>query len=371
MSAELPDFGAMSPEELEAVAAGAFGLNKGLNLGPFLLAGLFDICLYGIMTQQYQSWWQFSRPNDRSATKWLTHYIFLASSVWSIALIAYEMGKFVYHFGNYSYFMEVSWPTAFPIVGWSMSGAVQAFYAERSYRLNGQNKILLAVISCLILAEGAITMALVVLIQWKYKLVTELQAGVVLREVRIWQCVTLGTDTIITASLSWGLYKSRTGWSNTDALVKKLILLTLETQLGPTLIMLAFVIEFSMTPSSTIGVFFDIMIPKAYTVGYLATLNSRYSLRRDLHGQSSGGRDRSNEVKTNTYALGSNRLQQATVHVETNTYIEEYSMPETRLGVNRSFGKGDDIREIDEAESIEQLDYAQNLSKQNLNGKTG
>ncbi|WVQ96445.1 hypothetical protein IAU59_003550 [Kwoniella sp. CBS 9459] len=370
MAEELPDFSAMSPEQLEAIAEAAFSGNKGLNLGPFLLAGIFDIFLYGIMTQQYQTWWQFSRPNDRSATKWLTHYIFLTSSIWSISLIAYEMGKFVYNFGSYTYFLEVNWPTAFPIVGWSMSGAVQAFYAERSYRLNGQNKILLGVIGCLILAEGAITMALVVLIHWKYNLTTELEAGVVTKEVRTWQCVTLGTDTIITASLAWGLYKSRTGWSNTDALVKKLILLTLETQLAPTLIMLAFVIEFSMVPSSTIGIFFDMMIPKAYTVGYLATLNSRYSLRRDLHGSSAGGRDRSNDVKTNQYALGSNRLQQATVNVETNTYVEEYSMPETRLGVNRSFGKGD-LREIDEAESVEQLDYAQNLSKQNLHGKTG
>ncbi|OCF37227.1 hypothetical protein I316_01134 [Kwoniella heveanensis BCC8398] len=318
MAEGLPDFKAMSPEQLEAIAEGAFSGNKGLNLGPFLLAGLFDVCLYGIMTQQYMTWWQFSRPNDRAATKWLTHYIFIASTAWSIGIIAYEMGKFVYT--TLTFLKSVGRPP-------SRSSATQC------------------------LAEGAITVALVILIQWKYKLTTELEAGVVLTEVRTWQCVTLGTDFVITISLAWGLYRSKTGWSNTDALVKKLILLTLETQLAPTLVMLAFVTEFSIVPSSTIGIFFD--------------------LRRDLQGQSSGGRDRSNEVKTNNYALGSNRLQQATVQVDTQTYIEEYSLPETRLGVNRSFGKGDDIREIDEAESVEQLDYAENLSKQNLHGKTG
>ncbi|OCF37228.1 hypothetical protein I316_01135 [Kwoniella heveanensis BCC8398] len=344
MSSELPDFGAMSPEQLEAIAKAGLSANRGLNLGPFLLGGIFDIALYGIMTQQYMTWWQFSKPNDRSVTKWLTHYIFFASTVWSIALIAYEMGKFVYHFGQYNYFLETAWPSAFPMVGWSMSGAVQAFYAKRSYRLNGKNKYLLALISFLIVAEGACTVVIVVLIHAKYHLVSQLQAHVLEQEVRLWQCMTLGTDIVITGSLAWGLYKSRTGWSNTDALVKKLILLTLETQLGPTLIMCAFVVQFSIATTSTVSLFMDLIIPKAYTVGYLATLNSRYNLRRDLGGQSSGGNGRSNDI--------------------------EYSMPETRLGVNRSFKS--DIRELDEheAESVDNLDYAENLSKQNLHGRS-
>jgi hypothetical protein len=35
--------------------------------------------------------------------------------------------------------------------------------------------------------------------------------------------VCIAVDLMITLSISWGLYKSKTGWSHTDALIRKLI----------------------------------------------------------------------------------------------------------------------------------------------------
>lgn len=43
------------------------------------------------------------------------------------------------------------------------------------------------------------------------------------------------SDIIITASLCYGLWKSKTGWEATDRLVGRLIWYALETQLPPTL----------------------------------------------------------------------------------------------------------------------------------------
>ncbi|WRT67853.1 uncharacterized protein IL334_004827 [Kwoniella shivajii] len=349
------DITGMPADQVEAIAKAAFGDNLGLKVGPVLLAPIFDAILYGVMMQQFQSWWTYSRSSERAPLKYLTYYIMIASSAWTFMIIAYQMHNFVYNFGRYTTFLEMPYPTAFPAVGFGMSAAVQAFYTERTFRLNNRSWVLLGLLIACILGEAAIVLVIIIKCRG---VASELQAALLLKEIRTWQCLTLATDAVITFSLAWGLWSAKTGWSHTDALVKKLLLVTLETQLAPTLIMLGFVIEMSIFPASTMGIFFDIMIPKGYTVGYLATLNTRVHLRRD--NAPSGSRE--GKVETNAYHLGSGRLQQATVQVDTDTYIESYQMKASKNGVNR-----DPDMTVHEEESIENLDYAHNLSKRDLN----
>ncbi|WVW84757.1 hypothetical protein I302_106792 [Kwoniella bestiolae CBS 10118] len=348
------DITGMPAEQVEAIAQAAFGDSLGVKLGPVLLGPIFDIILYGVMLQQFQCWWAYCRPRERRAINWLTYYIMLASTAWSGMIISYMLNCFVYNFGTYTVFLEMPYATAFPAVGYCMSAAVQSFYIERSFRLNNRNIPLLILLVALVLGEFV---ALVFILIACGHVASELQAGDVLMQIRAWQCLTLATDAMITLSLAWGLWRAKTGWSHNDALVKKLLLITLETQLAPTLIMLGFVIEFSIFPASTMGLFFDVMIPKGYTVGYLATLNTRVHLQRD---RTIGGSGNGKQTSTNAYHLGSGRLQQATVHVDTQTYVESYQTKDSRPGVNRE-------NHVFEEGSVENLDYASNLSKQNLN----
>lgn len=86
-----------------------------------------------------------------------------------------------------------------------------------------------------------------------------------------------------------GLWKSRTGWSETDRLVNKLIRRVLlrqqssgltwqlilyprtsiETQLPPTLVSIAFLINFSVNWRSTMNIFWELFLPKVYVVCFL------------------------------------------------------------------------------------------------------
>ncbi|KAK6908105.1 hypothetical protein I203_102106 [Kwoniella mangroviensis CBS 8507] len=355
-------FGEMTAEQLETIAAAAFAPDRGFNIGPFLMGCLYDAILFGVMTQQYIDWWKYCEATERRMVRWLTHWIMFASIMWTGTVIWYTMRSFVYYFGQYLVFTFADIALMWPLLGLLMAGPVQVFYAFRSYRLNGDNIFLLVFFLVMIATELSIQLVFVVKAQ---PLKTIFQAGELESVVRGWQVVTMSTDILMTLTLSWGLWKSRTGWSHTDALVKKLLLITVETQLAPTCVMLAFVISWSINPASTLGIFFDLAIPKAYTVGYLATLNSRYSLRRETASQ---GKKYSAETKTNTYALGGSRLQQATVQVDTETYMESFQMQPPRSGVNRAPQQGlYEVKEHnDEDESIENLDYATNLSKKNL-----
>ncbi|WWC62661.1 uncharacterized protein I303_105258 [Kwoniella dejecticola CBS 10117] len=343
---------------MEVVAAGLFGGKEDWTLGPPMMGAIFDAILWGVMLQQIQSWWAHSRATERLPTRYLTYYIMLGSTAWTAMSISYIMHNFVYMFGQYAVLLEMPYFTAFPITGWGLTAAVQAFYIDRSFRLNNRNIYLLLFLSACIVAECVAVILLLIKCTQSANL---LAAPAALPQLRFWQIMTLATDLLITTSLGWGLWSAKTGWTHTDALVKKLLLVTLETQLAPTLIMIAFVVEMSITPSSTMGVFFDLLIPKAYTVGFLATLNVRVRLKRAQTSQAGGSNG--NQTRSNAYHLGSGRLQQATVQVDTDTYIESYQMEAAKPGINRSNGR------IDEEESVENLDYAHNLSKRDLNQK--
>nr|XP_019045555.1 hypothetical protein I302_05945 [Kwoniella bestiolae CBS 10118]OCF24485.1 hypothetical protein I302_05945 [Kwoniella bestiolae CBS 10118] len=346
------DFNKLSPEELEGIAKTAFSNDIGLQLGPLLLGCIFDFMLCGVVIQQFQSWWSYCKPTERKPIVYLTSYALVHAIAWSGMVVGYALHNFVYNFGVFRVFLEMPYFTAFPVVGMASSTLIQGFYIERSYRLNNRNRFLLSFLIICVLGEW--TAAIILLVKVT-SVASLLQATEGVPHTRAWQCMTLGTDLVITASIGWGLWCAKTGWSHTDALVKKLILVTLETQLGPTLLMAAFTIELSIKPDSTIGVFFDILIPKAYTVGYLAILNTRVHLKR---------RDQTTSAsKDAPQLLGSGRLQQATVHVETDTYVETYQVKEPAQGLNR-------LDEHPYAESIENLDYTSNLSKQNLNKPT-
>ncbi|WVF68926.1 hypothetical protein IAT40_003700 [Kwoniella sp. CBS 6097] len=361
------DITGMPVEQVEAISKMALGGNLGFNIGPFLLASIFDCLGFGIVSQQYMTWFQYSQETERRPIRILTHVAALGSFAFTFHMIAFGMYHFVYHFGMYRVFIQVTWVQLFPAICWVIALPIQCFYAERSFRLNNRNWYILIVLFLLIAASAGSIIWLMISAQG---LSSELQAAAVTSQVRLWQILTLSIDLVITSSIGYGLWRSRTGWSDTDALVRKLMMITLETQLGPTLLMLAFVIEFCITPPASIGIFFELLIPKAYVIGYLATLNSRYNLRRE--GRSANSQGQGGLQKPNTYALGGTQLQQATVHVDTETYTESYQMQTQRSGVNRGNGTGNgndnDLYELkeSESESVENLDYAQNLSIKNL-----
>ncbi|KAK6908106.1 hypothetical protein I203_102107 [Kwoniella mangroviensis CBS 8507] len=359
MTMDIIDIKGMSDEQVETIARMAFGGDDlGWHIGPFLLAVLFDCMLFGVVSQQYMTWWMFSRGTERRCYAWLTHFLMIASAAYTICEISYGMHNFVYHFGHYKVFLEVKYPQVFPLLGWITSAPVQLFYTERTFKLNGRNWYLVGLLIALISASLGMTIWILVICQY---LSSELQAKLIIHQVQAWQCITLAIDSIITVSIGWGLYKSRTGWSDTDALVKKLMLITLETQLGPTILMLCFVIEFAISPPATLGIFLEQLIPKFYVVGYLATLNSRFSLRRDSAPISFGKASPRTLNRVNTYGHGSDRPQQATVNIETETYVQSFQMQPTPSGINRKpIFEEVKVKELPEDQWIQHLEFTSN-----------
>ncbi|WVQ80532.1 hypothetical protein IAT38_002637 [Cryptococcus sp. DSM 104549] len=354
------DITGMTTEQVETIASAAMGADKGVNMGPWIMALVFDCLMWGIISQQILTWWQFSRPTERPAIKYLVYFTAVNTTAYTCFGVYYALYNFVYNYGRYAVFIEVPIPGMLPVWDSVSSATVQAFYIERAFRLNGSNYFVLLPLCILICGQiGMSTFTCYSFLGYA----SLLQASLINPHVYAWLSISMSADVAITSLVAWGLYKARTGWSQTDKLVKSLILLALETQLAPTLCTLGFLIEFIINPPSSLGIFFEIITPKVYALGFLATLNSRYHLRKDMISSHAQAMD--SAIKTNTYVRGGSKLQQATINVQTDTYVESFQMKPERKGLNRD--PAYQLKSLDERdESVENLDYAQNLSKKNL-----
>lgn len=103
-------------------------------------------------------------------------------------------------------------------------------------------------------------------------------------------------NVILTVTILWGLLQSRTGWAQTDKVIFRLVRMTVEAQLLPTIISVAMFAEFReldstqswynltltpvATPSSLLGNAFQGVLSKLYCLSLLYSLNSRQNLKK-------------------------------------------------------------------------------------------
>ena len=124
----------------------------------------------------------------------------------------------------------------------------------------------------------------------------------------------MSADIIITVCILFGLSRSKTGWSHTDTVsdlthstwnwlirrqtITRLIRMTLEAQVPPTMLAIAFITEYRelsplhatssilrlaravVTPSSLLGGFLEGVQAKVYAVGLMYALNVRVTLQQ-------------------------------------------------------------------------------------------
>ncbi|RSH89303.1 hypothetical protein EHS25_002415 [Saitozyma podzolica] len=314
----------------EAAAKIALTAKPGISFGSYILGMWLDAIMGGIMITQLITYFSHSR-NERWLIRIIVYWITVISTAFTVFIVVMNFHFFVYGFGSYLPFESVDWIGWPPLMDSFISTGVQAFYVDRAYRLNGKNKGLLIVLIALLVASFGAAIGTKI----KFGLLdAESDAAQIDPFVWTWLGTCMAADILITTAVAYGLHKSRTGWSSTDALVQRLILLSAETQLPPALVTLGFLVEFCIDPPSSLGVFFECFQSKVYCIGLLYVLNHRFHLQRgdDFAGTTHERRG----GKSNTFALGSAALQQATVNVTTDTYVETFQMQPERFRINRS-----------------------------------
>nr|XP_019044200.1 hypothetical protein I302_07482 [Kwoniella bestiolae CBS 10118]OCF23130.1 hypothetical protein I302_07482 [Kwoniella bestiolae CBS 10118] len=233
----------MTPEEIafEEAAKASLTLNQNLNLGTFILASGTDALLCGVMVTQMMEYWTYS-AHDRKFNKGCVLITTTSSLGATIFIIVLMFKLFVYDFGKYTPFAAIPDLTYMCISDIVPSTATQLFFTHRAYKLMGRSKTLGLIIIAMILVSvaGAIGFPITQEMYHKNKSEAILNSKIALTY--CWLSGALGADVLITASIMWGLWKSKTGWKETDKTVKRLIRVMVETQLPPTILLIVFFI---------------------------------------------------------------------------------------------------------------------------------
>ncbi|ORY26229.1 hypothetical protein BCR39DRAFT_470528, partial [Naematelia encephala] len=267
------------------------------SLGCMLVQPIIDSFFGGVLAMQVISYFTYQRK-DRLWTKTVVGVVAfinlcITCYIWASHFSTYFSAYlFVLNFGRFSPFAETGKLAWFPLLDSINSAVVQSFFAYRAYRLCNNNIVIPIIIMALILTSFGATVAVRVIFA---SLASLFEASKVKVPELIWLSSIMCADIIITVCILYGLWQSKTGWTHTDKATKrtttetyqaisKLIRMTLESQVPPTIVAITFMAEFVHTPSSLFGSTLQGIQPKFYAMGLMYALNSRISFQQRFVG---------------------------------------------------------------------------------------
>ncbi|KZW00863.1 hypothetical protein EXIGLDRAFT_830502 [Exidia glandulosa HHB12029] len=266
------------------------------SLGPWLIGPIADLILMGTVAHMVADYWSRYRDSDGKVYKTLVLLTLVFNILKSCQACGLIWWKFVTHFGDYVTVTATSpWEVQMdPTIAEICNFLAQLFFVTRLYRLMGGLRwLLVPLVPAMLL--GLVGHILMTIRGFNLKTVDDLE---VFQDVMYVGLVgVLAADMIITASTSWYLLNSRTGFSRTDNLILRILHTTWVTAALPSLAELFnLVLYLALVPKGdSIFLLFSYLSPKLYGVSMMYTLNSRESLRSS----------------ENTYAMNS-RLERMT-----------------------------------------------------------
>ncbi|KZV80613.1 hypothetical protein EXIGLDRAFT_780732 [Exidia glandulosa HHB12029] len=268
------------------------------SLGPWLIGPIADLILMGTVAHMVADYWSRYRDSDNKVYKTLVLLTLIFNVLKSCQACGMIWWKFVTHFGDYVTVTATSpWevqmdPTIAgtyrllsfvrcaldPFNAEICNFLAQLFFVTRLYRLiGGLRWLFVPLVPAMLL--GLVGHILMTIRGFNLKTVDDLE---VFQDVMYVGLVgVLAADMIITASMSWYLLNSRTGFSRTDNLILRILHTTWVTAAMPSLAeLLNLVLYLALVPKgNNIFLLFSYLSPKLYGVSMMYTLNSRESLR--------------------------------------------------------------------------------------------
>lgn len=249
------------------------------TLGALLVGGLCATALYGVTCVQMYSYF-IGRSKDTLYFKWMI------ASLWVLDTFdAVLNGHFLYHYMVTNYLnptamLKVVWSVITHVAATSVSNfIIRTMFAHRVFSLSNRNwwlTTLIMVVSSLDLAVGlAITVKAFMIQDFM-----ELQALSNLFYLSF--ASGTGSDLLVALSLSFYLWRSRTGFQRTDNLIQTLMTYAINTGLLVAIDAAAGMIAYIVMPHNFVFLGFYLLLSKLYLNSYLATLNARDGLRKTM-----------------------------------------------------------------------------------------
>ncbi|KAJ7451702.1 hypothetical protein FB451DRAFT_1566202, partial [Mycena latifolia] len=256
---------------------------------PLIIGELLGTYLFGVLTVQFYLY-HLNFPDDPKYIKWLVYIVFLLDLAATTMSFADSYHWFAAGFGNLLAIDDI-WLSAFdtPMIGAMLASIVQCFYCYRLWTLNKYTApvCILVVLIALAQVTAGIYGAVV-----GHIAVTFSKAGPkVLAAAYVVNIGAAAADVLIAVSMTILLSRSRTKHAQTDFIVKKIINLTVETNLLSSTLAVLTVILLVGVPNTNYFTCPSIILGKIYSNSLLLMLNNRKFLSGNLTsvaGESSG-----------------------------------------------------------------------------------
>jgi len=245
-----------------------------IALGPSLIGVFLNIFLYGIMVAQcfmYYSKYQ----KDKLWVQALVLVLLLSDTINCVFDVWWIYDTLITNFGNFDALGRGNWVFATdPAMVGINATIVQLFFAWRVKVLTNKTWVVSAIVFT---SFGSFigSFATAAAVHWvpRFQDFQKVQGLV-----SLWLGSTAACDVAITIALTWHLQRHKTGVSETDDILNKIIRLTMSNGLVTALWALANLIAF-LASSTGLHLVFNLPLAKLYTNSLMSSLNARAGLR--------------------------------------------------------------------------------------------
>lgn len=285
--------------------------------GPMLIGTVLNILLYGIsVTQTYM--YYSSGARDKMWIKAFVYILFLADTVQVIFTIVYVYISTIIHFGDFEYLQTGDWIFATdPAITGIIGGCVQAFFAWRVKVLTG-SWVLYLIISFCSAASFLMGIATAIAIGIVPEYVEFQKFKVV---VIIWLVSAVSADIMITSILVFHLKNHKTGFSNTDNHIDRIIRMTVQTGLLTAVWALVDLLVYLLDNTGT-HLIFNFPLSKLYTNSLMSSLNARSGWRYREDEKIHSSHTKSIEHRRADVVNLSSHRPEVYVHVESHAMVD-------------------------------------------------
>ncbi|KAF9449208.1 hypothetical protein P691DRAFT_667915, partial [Macrolepiota fuliginosa MF-IS2] len=235
--------------------------------------------LFGILLMQYFVYCNHAANRDNKFLRSIVHILFILDTIQTIMTMVDAFNWFVYNFGNYEAMLDFGIASIdSPFMDGLIAFIVQLVYCWR-VRVLSQWRVLPAIIAFLAFVGGVSGMV-VGIYDGIIRTVLNVNPGFYV-PVMLWLWGSVVTDILIVASMSYLLVKLRHQHASRNVMVvmKRLVILTLETNLLTTAVAMATVIMFVITPIgppfTNIHLTGGYILGKLYSNCFMVLLNQR------------------------------------------------------------------------------------------------
>ncbi|KAG7095692.1 hypothetical protein E1B28_006406 [Marasmius oreades] len=252
------------------------------TMGALFVGVAIAGALWGITTMQTYTYFMRYYGIDRPVINIMVGTVYALDTVHQFMISHLLYTYLVTNWGNPVILGTLVWSILIMVL---MTGfiavIVQLFLVYRVWILSHRNYYVVGVILLPVCGVFGTTMAYFAR-AWPFTTFAQLAlVGGLSRAVNVLGAV---SDVIITAALSYYLWKSKSGIKRTDAIMNRLILFCVRTGLLTTACAILSLITISVFPTTFIYITFYATLARFYSFSLLATLNARAELVRSQGG---------------------------------------------------------------------------------------